>query len=166
MENSTKAIIIGGSILIALLLISTGIVIFNSTKSTRETAEKGYNNTAVQTHNQKYKKYEGTKKGAEVKDLISTIMSSDDDVSIWYGTYGMVYFEPDKNINQKNKLMELNKKIKVNENYYISMQGNDCYDGDGYIKKIYVYSDGSRDRESTTYDINTGGALWIMQQIF
>lgn len=129
MENSTKAIIIGGSILIALLLISTGIVILNKTTGARETTEKGYNNTAVQTHNQKYKKYEGTKKGAEVKDLISTIMSSDEEVSIFYIPKGQIF--------QKSNLMDLNNQIRINSNYSILME-SDSYDSNGYIRKIYI----------------------------
>lgn len=129
MENSTKAIIIGGSILIALLLISTGIVILNKTKGARETTEKGYNNTAVQTHNQKYKKYEGTKKGAEVKDLISTIMSSNEEVSIFYIPKGQIF--------QKSNLMDLNNQIRINSNYSILME-SDSYDSNGYIRKIYI----------------------------
>jgi len=138
MDNATKAIIIGGSILVALLLISTGIVIFNTTKDTRETTEKGYNNTTVQTHNQKLKKYEGTCKGAVVRDLISTIMASDEDISIWYGGYGIDYFDPDDFIVPKNNLMQLNNSINVNKNYFIDVK-EDSYDSDGYIRKIYVY---------------------------
>lgn len=40
MENASKALIIAGAILISILLISLGIIMFNSSKSTTDQASK------------------------------------------------------------------------------------------------------------------------------
>jgi len=65
-------------------------------------------------------------------------MASDEDISIWYGGYGIDYFDPDDFIVPKNNLMQLNNSINVNKNYFIDVK-EDSYDSDGYIRKIYVY---------------------------
>lgn len=40
MENASKALIIAGAILISILLISLGIIMFNSSKSTTDQASQ------------------------------------------------------------------------------------------------------------------------------
>lgn len=43
MENASKALIIAGAILISILLISLGIIMFNSSKGTTDQAEQTAN---------------------------------------------------------------------------------------------------------------------------
>ena len=43
MENASKALIIAGSILISILLISLGIIMFNSSKGTTDQAKETSN---------------------------------------------------------------------------------------------------------------------------
>ena len=74
MENASKALIIAGAILLAILLISLGIMIF--TQAQDVVRESGMTDAEIQTFNSKYIKYEGTVKGSEVKAMINEVMTS------------------------------------------------------------------------------------------
>ena len=54
MENATKALIIAGSILIAILLIAMGIRTFNSTEGLRREQEKSIDTTDINMFNSKF----------------------------------------------------------------------------------------------------------------
>lgn len=57
MENATKALLIAGSVLIAILLIAFGLRIFNSTKGTSEAAQTAMDATAISTFNNQFIEY-------------------------------------------------------------------------------------------------------------
>ena len=75
MENASKALIIAGAILLAILIISLGIMIYNQ-------ASGVVNNNAmsevdISTFNQKFEQYFGTKvKRANVRALLTAIRSN------------------------------------------------------------------------------------------
>lgn len=57
MENATKALIIAGSVLIAIALIGVGMKIFNSTSGTTDTVETTMIATEVAMFNNKFMPY-------------------------------------------------------------------------------------------------------------
>ena len=75
MENASKALIIAGAILLAILIISLGIMIYNQ-------ASGVVNNNAVgevdiSTFNNKFTQYEGDRvRGAQVNALLQQIQSN------------------------------------------------------------------------------------------
>lgn len=77
MENASKALIIAGAILLAILIISLGIMIYNQ-------ASGVVNNNAmsevdITTFNQKFEQYVGDKvRGANVIALISAVKSNNE----------------------------------------------------------------------------------------
>ena len=77
MENASKALIIAGAILLAILIISLGIMIYNQ-------ASGVVNNNAmsevdISTFNSKFEQYVGTKvRGANVNALLSAIRSNNE----------------------------------------------------------------------------------------
>ena len=78
MENASKALIIAGAILLAILLISLGIMIFNQAQDTVNNS--GMSQAEITAFNNKFLKYEGSnKKGSEVKSLINEVISSNSD---------------------------------------------------------------------------------------
>jgi len=77
MENASKALIIAGAILLAILLISLGIFIFTQAQDVVSTS--GLTQAEMQAFNNKFLKYEGTKTGAEVKAMINEIIVSNAD---------------------------------------------------------------------------------------
>ena len=80
MENASKALIIAGAILLAILLISLGIMIFNQAQDTVNNS--GMSQAELQAFNNKFIKYEGSnKKGSEVKALVSEILASNADTN-------------------------------------------------------------------------------------
>ena len=74
MENASKALIIAGAILLAILLISLGIMIFGQAQDTVNNS--GMSQAELQSFNNKFIKYEGTKTGSEAKALVNEVISS------------------------------------------------------------------------------------------
>ena len=73
MENASKALIIAGAILLAILLISLGIMIFNQAQDT--VSGSGMDQAAVSTFNNQLLKYEGSIKGTMVKSMIQEVLA-------------------------------------------------------------------------------------------
>ena len=74
MENASKALIIAGAILLAILLISLGIMIFQQAQDTVSSA--GMSKAEVQTFNNTYTKYEGKQRGVMIKSLIQEVLAN------------------------------------------------------------------------------------------
>jgi len=74
MENATKALLIAAAVLIAILLISLGVGVFNSASEQMENAD--LSEYEIQAFNDKFKKYAGEKvSGSEVNALIDTVFN-------------------------------------------------------------------------------------------
>lgn len=72
MENASKALIIAGAILLAILLISMGMLVLN--KATGILDNDQLDEAAVTTFNQRFTKYAGDKvKGSNVRSLMSEV---------------------------------------------------------------------------------------------
>ena len=80
MENASKALIIAGAILLAILLISLGILIYNQAQDT--VSNSGMDQAAISAFNNKFLKYEGTQSGSVVKSLINEAIASNADDSL------------------------------------------------------------------------------------
>lgn len=91
MENASKALIIAGAILIAMLLISIGIILINSGRDLTSSATSRMDSQKIQTFNSQFTPFEGSKTGAEVKSLINKVKASnavDSEHQVWvYGRY-------------------------------------------------------------------------------
>ena len=73
MENAVKALLIAAAVLIAILIISLGLVVYNKAS---ETVEGAGDLSEYQIHqfNEKFTKYQGTNvSGSDVNALITTI---------------------------------------------------------------------------------------------
>ena len=79
MENASKALIIAGAILLAILLISLGIMIFNQAQDTVNNS--GMTQAEITAFNNKFLKYEGTQKGSVVKSLINEVLATNQTLS-------------------------------------------------------------------------------------
>ena len=77
MENASKALIIAGAILLSILLISLGIMIFNQAQDTINNS--GMSQAEKTAFNQKFTKYEGNRKGSEVRSLVQEVIASNSD---------------------------------------------------------------------------------------
>ena len=72
MENASKALIIAGAILLAILIIALGVFIFNQASDTANTDQLV--SIEADSHNRTFQNYEGSgKKGSQVNSLIDEI---------------------------------------------------------------------------------------------
>lgn len=70
MENASKALIMAGAILIAILLISAGLIILNSTDGVRDQSKQASDLLEVEIFNSNFTKYCGERVlGSKVKEL-------------------------------------------------------------------------------------------------
>lgn len=75
MENATKALLIAAAVLVAILIISFGLVIYN--KSTTVTDSADLTATQIQAQNEKFAKYEGeNQRGSVVNALLETVLTN------------------------------------------------------------------------------------------
>ena len=74
MENASKALIIAGAILLAILIISLGILIYNQASGVA--TENSMDEVAIQTFNNKFLQYAGDQKGAAVRALLAQVSAS------------------------------------------------------------------------------------------
>ena len=77
MENASKALIIAGAILLAILLISLGIMIYNQAQNTVNNS--GMSEAELSSYNNKFLKYEGTQTGSVIKSLINEVITTNSD---------------------------------------------------------------------------------------
>lgn len=126
MENASKALIIAGSVLIAILLISLGLLIFKSTSGTTDQTQELGKTLEVQQFNSQFLKYCGTSvKGSQVRTLCEVIIAhnanSDNKVSI-------------NNKSDATGISDIRNSIKTNQNYKVTQNIN----GSGLIDSITV----------------------------
>lgn len=77
MENATKALIIAGAVLISILLISVGIMVFNSASDPINQSQNSSEAQAIQMFNESFNQYLGEKKtGQQAKSVISAVIAS------------------------------------------------------------------------------------------
>ncbi len=74
MENASKALIIAGSVLVAILIIAMGVAIFNKAQKAGDTSS--LDTTEINMFNQKFERYNNTQLGSQVKSLISFAISN------------------------------------------------------------------------------------------
>ena len=124
MENASKALLIAGSVLIAILLIAVGVRVFNSTQGTTDQVEGTMQTTEVATFNNKFLPYIGTKSKAQVISLLNTVISNN--------ATNQTHQVTINNVDAKTKINSV-----VNSTYTIKIETTD-YNSNGYIKNITI----------------------------
>lgn len=80
MENATKALLIAAAVLVAILIISLGLVVYNMAAETVN--GQNLSQQEVQAQNDKFVRYDGTnKRGSEVNAMLKTVLQSNLDTS-------------------------------------------------------------------------------------
>ena len=75
MENATKALLIAAAILVAILIISLGLVVYNMAAETVQNVN--LDEQVVKSFNDKFTRYEGTnKKGTVVNALYNEVLQN------------------------------------------------------------------------------------------
>ncbi len=74
MENASKALIIAGAILLSILIISLGIMIYNTAAETIESTSMG--DIEKNAFNEQFLNYEGAQTGSKVNAMLIKIISN------------------------------------------------------------------------------------------
>lgn len=91
MENASKALIIAGSVLLAIMIIAMGVAIFNNARNSADTTT--LDTTEINMFNSKFERYANNQLGSQVKSLISFAISNastnkDDPIKLPTVTHG------------------------------------------------------------------------------
>lgn len=126
MENASKALLIGGAVLIAIVIIGIALATINSTKGMQESKEKEAEQIAEQIDMQVFSKYIGEQPKAVAISMVSEAIAMDAQFSIFLshknGTnddYGLTQFNKQNTEGQgfHNLIYTLNlqpnKKVKI-----------------------------------------------------
>ncbi len=74
MENASKALIIAGAILLAILIISLGILIYNQAQGVIN--DNAMNQVEITQFNTQFTQYQGKQRGSTVKSLFQTVLAN------------------------------------------------------------------------------------------
>ena len=74
MENASKALIIAASVLLAILIVSLGVRIFNKAQSSYDDTD--LDSSEITMFNSKFERYDNKRLGSQVKSLISYCISN------------------------------------------------------------------------------------------
>ena len=78
MENASKALLIAGAILLAILIIGVGIAVFTNAQGTIDSSMIAMTEQEISAFNSKFLMYEGEKvSGTQVKSLLSAAVTND-----------------------------------------------------------------------------------------
>lgn len=76
MENSSKALLIAGAILICILIIAIGMFIYNSASSTTTESMNSLSTQETEIFNKQFDVYSGLQDGSKIKTLIGVLISN------------------------------------------------------------------------------------------
>lgn len=76
MENASKALLIAGAILLAILIIAIGMFIYTSAQSTVNDSMTSLTTQEVDAFNNQFISYEGQQTGSNVKALIGRLVAN------------------------------------------------------------------------------------------
>ena len=75
MENATKALLIAAAVLVAILIISLGLVVYNMASKT--IGSVNFSGQEVTAFNDQFEQYRGSnKRGSQVNAMLQTVLSS------------------------------------------------------------------------------------------
>ena len=137
MENASKALIIVGSILVSIVIISLGVMIVNNATGLVK-SNSDMSAQEVETFNSKFSVYEGRQSGTNVRALVDKIKANnnqnandkENDFSLCVAfTVGDTEYTSDKSTkeapSEKPKLDDMKVKIKAGKSYNVTF----AYDG-------------------------------------
>lgn len=124
MENATKALLIAGAVLIAIVLIAVGIKILGSTQGVTNSVDGVSDAMSKSVFNSQFTDYEGTQSGAEVKALLNKVAATQRE-----GTTHEV------NVEGCTDIASYRANIKINKQYLVVVRDTDK---DGFADTISI----------------------------
>ena len=138
MENASKALIIAGAILIAIILIGLGVSIISGMQGAIDSGTETADTYAVQNFNSQFTVYEGENmRATQARQLISTINTSNGQNGFSTPPSAAEIDKTDKYVylDSSNNGITSSSSIDSSETYTITIEG---YSPSGYINKIKI----------------------------
>ncbi len=136
MENASKALLFAAGILIAIILISVAVYLVNMSQDATKGVGSAMTEMELMQFNQKFTTYEGVRTGSQVKQLITTVNSSNVDNA---GTDLLVTVELGTGIDAKYLTGDTTGNYKFDggnaKKYQVEITP---YNQDGAVKKIVI----------------------------
>jgi len=143
MENASKALIIAGAILLSILLISLGLVVYNTASSTINNVN--LSEQEIQTFNSKFMTYVGNNQtAAQVNALLQqAIATNQSAINSENGQYIYIYNTEVKEeklmVGEKSgELVTAETRVTTASSYSVTIPASDGYSTAGTISKIIV----------------------------
>jgi hypothetical protein len=76
MDNASKALIIAGAILIAVMLVSLGVMLYNTAANVAENSVGSVDALGIQGFNAQFESYFGTKSRAQAQGLVNKVRAN------------------------------------------------------------------------------------------
>ena len=128
MDNASKAIVIAGAVLIAVMIISLGVFLFNSASNTGKDFSTSMVSKEILQYNSRYSTYTGAGVSySDTKSLINNIRQHNSNVEE-LGQYSRIAWD----VNGSNENMS---SLKPTETYKIEISS---YDSQGVITGIHI----------------------------
>lgn len=149
MENTAKALLIAGAIIICVLIVSVGMYIYNSSQGDVMTAMASMSTQEIEVYNSKYTLYEGEQTGADIKSLVGILITNSnvnkDDPTRIPGIYleNAQKFEdsgiPENgdDASYKNVLEQIRKCVEIKHKYWVEIS----YQNNGLVDYITISYD-------------------------
>lgn len=107
MENATKALLIAAAVLVAILIISLGLVVYNMSAETVQSVD--LSQQEVQAQNEQFVRYLGdSQRGNQVNGLLRQVLTNNTTqtdpgrkVVVYYGDTNCVYLASDSTTSAK-----------------------------------------------------------------
>ena len=124
MDNASKALIIAGAVLIAVMLVSVGVLIYNNAIGVVDTGRDSMDRLAINLENKEFEQYLGTnKRPTDVKELIQAVERFNQQ-----SEYRNITLDGITSVDS------LSTTTNKNKTYDISAE----YDDSGYLNKITI----------------------------
>ena len=137
MENATKALMIAGAVLIAILIIGVGMLIYNSAQGSIEGATSKISQQQLELFNNEFVQYEGKRSGSQVKAMMSSVINNNNQ----YGETGDNVPEKvievvfgGKTATSSTDLTSIRASVVAGKQYNVSLQNNE----QGYVHTITI----------------------------
>ncbi len=102
MENASKALLIAGAILLAILIIAIGMFIYTSAQSTIQNSMSSMTTQEIEGFNSNFTTYEGKQTGSQVKALLGRLIANANTYEEEPGKVPNVTIQPKKADATKN----------------------------------------------------------------
>ncbi len=128
MENASKALIMAGTALILLLVISAGMYLFNNAGNLNGSVQDKWTADEIKSFNDQFNKFIGEQSGSRVKELIAEVNRSNERSGV------RVEFSDSSYVTKSDGIYYSTSNIKNGTSYNITFE----QDGGGRITKANI----------------------------